>query len=765
MPGRYSRGPQHAPQHRAPSIPIHRGPQAMTAAQLGGFHHAPNAALLIDFDNVTMGIRSDLDRELRTLLSSDIIKGKVAVQRAYADWRRYVQYVTPLTAASIDMIMAPAYGSAKKNATDIRLAVDAMELVFTRPEIGTFILLSGDSDFTSLVMKLKEYGKYVIGVGIRESSSDLLVQNCDEYYSYNALAGLVRTGDEETVRWDPWELVVESVGRMVKNGDVMRADRLKQVMQDVDPNFDEKDLGMSKFSRFVHEAEKRGLLTLTRQENGQYEIGPRGASAPAAPAAAAAATVPTESAEQAERDRAERDRSRRGRGRGRGRGERYERGVRRDEGEEAGVLPGTGDTDTEIDTETLPLPLDRGTPAPSAPAFTIGAGGERLTRAEAFDLVRRAVESLTRTEEDTVSGREVRMRAFELLGRDSESLSERMFVRILQDAHDQDAIDLRRRGDDHEVSRSAQADSVADQLNRAAAAAQAAEPVPTPVVAPRGMGPRGGGGRAGSRGPAGRAAPPAELLAIGVVAPSGGAAAASATPSASAPELESAPAAPAESTLVVAPEPAETSTAVPMAAAQPAAAPAQPPRRGRGPAGRGAPPPNLLSIGVVSPVVPPTSTPAPAATPAAPRQPEASAPVSAPASAPDAADDEITTPEAANDAPASRAGRSRGGRGRGRGARGAAESPATTAPAAAPVAAPTRAPAPVPAAAGAPAAAAPAAAPAPAGRGRGRGAAKTGAKTASKTVAKVPTKAAAKEAAPARAPRAGARKTAAKRGA
>src|SRR2546430_13748956 len=83
------------------------------------------------------------------------------------------------------MIWAPAYGSNKKNATDIRLAVDALELVFTRPEIGTFILLSGDSDFSSLVLKLKEYGKYVIGVGIRESSSDLLNQNCDEYYSYN----------------------------------------------------------------------------------------------------------------------------------------------------------------------------------------------------------------------------------------------------------------------------------------------------------------------------------------------------------------------------------------------------------------------------------------------------------------------------------------------------------------------------------------------------------------------------------------------------
>src|SRR5678809_593547 len=190
---------------RSQSALIHRGPQAMTA---GGRYpelplHAPNAALLIDFDNVTMGIRSDLGKELRSLLSSEIIKGKVAVQRAYADWRRYPQYIVPLTEASIDLIYAPAYGSSKKNATDIRLAIDALELVFVRPEIGTFILLSGDSDFSSLVIKLKEYGKYVIGVGIRESSSDLLVQNCDEYYSYNALAGLVKSNDQEAVSKDP----------------------------------------------------------------------------------------------------------------------------------------------------------------------------------------------------------------------------------------------------------------------------------------------------------------------------------------------------------------------------------------------------------------------------------------------------------------------------------------------------------------------------------------------------------------------------------
>src|SRR5438874_10933477 len=141
----------------------------------------PKPALLIDSDNVTMGIRSDLQTELKRLLQSEIIRGKVAVQRAYADWRRYPQYIVPLSESSIDLIFAPAYGSNKKNATDIRLAIDALELVFTRPEIGTFILLSGDSDFSSLVLKLKEYGKYVLGVGIRESSSDLLLQHCVEY--------------------------------------------------------------------------------------------------------------------------------------------------------------------------------------------------------------------------------------------------------------------------------------------------------------------------------------------------------------------------------------------------------------------------------------------------------------------------------------------------------------------------------------------------------------------------------------------------------
>lgn len=273
---------------------------------------ADAAALLIDFDNVTMGIRSNLGQELRNFLDSDIIRGKVAVQRAYADWRRYPQYIVPLSESSVDLIFAPAYGSSKKNATDIRLAIDALELVFTRPEIGTFILLSGDSDFSSLVLKLKEYGKYVIGVGLQESTSDILVQNCDEYYSYNRLSGLKSADEIQTEKHDPWELTSRAVARMAERGDVMRSDRLKQVMLEMDPGFDEKTAGFSRFNRFLSEAAKRNRIVLQKRENGQYDVGvPSGAVS-----ASAAGDDPVSSRGEAATARS---RGRRGRRGGRGR--------------------------------------------------------------------------------------------------------------------------------------------------------------------------------------------------------------------------------------------------------------------------------------------------------------------------------------------------------------------------------------------------------------------------------------------------------------
>jgi len=546
---------------RSQSALIHRGPQALSAS-VHTPPHAPNAALLIDFDNVTMGIRSDLAAELRSLLSSEIIKGKVAVQRAYADWRRYPQYIVPLAESSIDMIMAPAYGSSKKNATDIRLAVDAIELVFTRPEIGTYILLSGDSDFASMVTKLKEYGKYVIGVGIRESSSDLLVMNCDEYYSYNALAGLVKQSDEEVVKWDPYELVVEAINRMVKNGDVMRSDRLKQVMQDIDPQFDEKNLGMSKFSKFCQEAASQGLLKVTKLENGQLEVAPTdqaakagtgGTPAPRGPGSPPLGAPSHGVAASSNGDREDRDRGRRGRrgGRGRGRDDRRDReGGPRDVQAPAvrDALREPQDAASRDVARSEPAP----TPAeavvrhpPSAtrpPADNIGLGGERLTRDEAFDLVRRAASAMVQGD-NAVAASALRKRAFELLGRDSESLSDRFFNRVLRDAHDADIIDLRRRGDDFEVALPAQVAPVAEQLNRAAAA-HAAPAAAGPASAPalRGMGPRGIPAR--GRGVRGGVLP-ADLLRVGVVETKT-APAAQAAPAAAPVEAETPAAAPAK---------------------------------------------------------------------------------------------------------------------------------------------------------------------------------------------------------------------------
>jgi uncharacterized LabA/DUF88 family protein len=497
-------------------------------------HHAPNAALLIDFDNVTMGIRSDLQTELKNLLASDIIKGKVSVQRAYADWRRYPQYIVPLAESSIDMIMAPAYGSAKKNATDIRLAIDALELVFVRPEIGTFILLSGDSDFSSLVIKLKEYGKYVIGVGIRESSSDLLVMNCDEYYSYNALAGLVKSGEEEVVKHDPWELVSEAIQRMKRNGDVMRADRLKQVMQQIDSSFDEKNVGKAKFSVFVTEAAKRGLLSINKLENGQLEVDLPRPGAENGMSAAPAAPAPAEAAPASAAEIEDSDRSRRGRGRGRGRG-------REERAPKPAAAPATPAAKADAPAEeTRKTPESSVTP-PRPAQGDIGSSGIRLTREEAFDLVKRAVASVA-AEGKAAASSKIRTAARALLGRDSESLSERNFTRILHDAHDADIIDLRRRGSDYEVAAAIAASPVDKQLE-AAATANAPAPVPA-APSPRGMAARGIG-----RGPMGRKLdPPANLLSVGVVAPKVSAAV---SPASAAPVNTARPAGDDESVAVV----------------------------------------------------------------------------------------------------------------------------------------------------------------------------------------------------------------------
>ncbi len=423
--------------------------------------HAPNAALLIDFDNVTLGIQKDLTKELRTLLNSDIIKGKVAVQRAYADWRRYPQYIVSLSESSIDLIFAPAFGSTKKNATDIRLAIDAIELVFTRPEIGTFILLSGDSDFSTMVIKLKEYGKYVIGVGIRESASDLLIQNCDEYYSYNDLAGLTKEVDTPSIQRDPWELAGQAVAQMARNGDVMRSDRLKQVMQQLDPNFDERNAGFNRFSKFVLEAGQRGVVTVTKLDNGQFEVSPGTVAVPAAPAPAAAPRTRDGEARDGREGRESREgredggRGRRGRRGGRGRGERP-------------AEPGRTAASRE--------PVS-GEGPPSRARPTDGA----LSLARAFQLMSQALSELR----GPVNQEALRLRMAALHGREDALLDPARFPRLLRQANDAEIAEVRKVGDDdYEITggrtgapASAPAAPAASATPAGGAPAEPAEPV------------------------------------------------------------------------------------------------------------------------------------------------------------------------------------------------------------------------------------------------------------------------------------------------
>jgi uncharacterized protein (TIGR00288 family) len=391
--------------------------------------HTPHAALLIDFDNVTMGIRSNLGQELRKLLDSDMIRGKVSVQRAYADWRRYPQYIASLSEASIDLIFAPAYGSTKKNATDIRLAIDALEIVFIRPEIGTFILLSGDSDFSSLVLKLKEYGKYVIGVGIQESSSDLLVQNCDEYYSYNSLSGLTSASDMQNIeKHDPWELAAKAIRRMTERGDVMRSDRFKQVMLELDPSFSEKSIGFSKFNRFLTESASRGILDLHKAANGQYEVGigkrvdeyAGGGGAPSAPA-------PSGTRSQAPRKDSGEERGR-GRSRGRDEGAKSEKAEPRPE-------PRSGRRGRSREPRREEPP--RETP-PSVDEDRLRA---------AYELLRSVVaEKAARS--GSVRDSEVKRQMVEKDPNfDEAALGFRKFSRFLRQAHDEEVINLERTGE------------------------------------------------------------------------------------------------------------------------------------------------------------------------------------------------------------------------------------------------------------------------------------------------------------------------------
>src|SRR5688572_12511758 len=146
-------------------------------------------AVFFDFENIGIGLNLRRDRfDIGKVVERLVEKGKLVVKKAYADWSRFAQYTAPLHEAAIELVEIPRRGQSGKNSADIRLCVDAMDLAYSKDHIDTFVVVSGDSDFSPLVSKLKELGKHVIGLGMADSTSDLLRDNCDEFIYYEDLA-------------------------------------------------------------------------------------------------------------------------------------------------------------------------------------------------------------------------------------------------------------------------------------------------------------------------------------------------------------------------------------------------------------------------------------------------------------------------------------------------------------------------------------------------------------------------------------------------
>src|ERR1700731_4420068 len=145
-------------------------------------------AVFIDFENLALGFQGRREKfDISRVIERLVEKGKIVAKKAYADWSPFSQYTPPLHEAAIELIEIPRRATSGKNSADIRLCVDAMDLAYSKEHIDTFVVVSGDSDFSPLVSKLKELGKHVIGLGMQQSTSDLLRDNCDDFIYYEDL--------------------------------------------------------------------------------------------------------------------------------------------------------------------------------------------------------------------------------------------------------------------------------------------------------------------------------------------------------------------------------------------------------------------------------------------------------------------------------------------------------------------------------------------------------------------------------------------------
>jgi uncharacterized protein (TIGR00288 family) len=264
-----------------------------------------NLALFCDFENVALGVRdANYPRfDIQLVLERLLLKGSIVVKKAYCDWDRYQEFKSVMHEASFELIEIPHTRMSGKNSADIRLVVDALDLCYTKEHIDTFVIISGDSDFSPLVSKLRENAKLVIGIGVKNSTSDLLMNNCDEFIFYDDLvrdqqstrkrskrkpaaksaegngAKKAKTGSGKTAE-NPLD---EAIGLVVETAEALYADQgdqqklwgsmVKQTIKRRRPGFNERFYGVRSFGELLQEAERRGLLTLELDErSGGYVI-------------------------------------------------------------------------------------------------------------------------------------------------------------------------------------------------------------------------------------------------------------------------------------------------------------------------------------------------------------------------------------------------------------------------------------------------------------------------------------------------------------
>ncbi|MFU8816194.1 MAG: NYN domain-containing protein [Pseudomonadales bacterium] len=264
-----------------------------------------NLALFCDFENVALGVRdAKYDRfDIRPVLERLLVKGSIVVKKAYCDWDRYKEFKPGMHEAAFELIEIPHLRQSGKNSADIRMVVDALDLCYTKEHIDTFVIISGDSDFSPLVSKLRENAKTVIGVGVKNSTSDLLMSNCDEFIFYDDLVRQKKPAPKRSrSRAKPKvakaevdasapsdegksseELAQEGIDLVLETAEALYEERgergklwgsmVKQTLKRRRPGFNESFYGFSSFSDLLEEARARGEIDLELDEkSGGYII-------------------------------------------------------------------------------------------------------------------------------------------------------------------------------------------------------------------------------------------------------------------------------------------------------------------------------------------------------------------------------------------------------------------------------------------------------------------------------------------------------------